>query len=77
VIVRGRVLKSRRTGPTGPVEVRASVQRQPRILARMPKPEVGDRAPDHAVLDAGGREVMLSSFWRERPVVAAFLRHYG
>jgi|GEM_PF-2903623 peroxiredoxin len=43
----------------------------------MPKPEVGDRAPDHAVLDAGGREVMLSSFWRERPVVAAFLRHYG
>jgi len=43
----------------------------------VPKPEVGDLAPDHAVLDSSGREVLLSSFWRERPVVAAFLRHYG
>ncbi len=39
--------------------------------------EVGQRAPDPSVLDAGGREVPLSTFWRERPVVLAFLRHFG
>jgi len=39
--------------------------------------EVGQRAPDPVVLDGSGREVPLSTFWRERPVVLAFLRHFG
>jgi peroxiredoxin len=47
------------------------------MLGRMPKPAVGDPAPDVTALDATGREVTLSSFWRERPIVAVFLRHYG
>ena len=39
--------------------------------------EVGHPAPDPAVLDGSGRTVPLSAFWRERPVVLAFLRHFG
>jgi len=39
--------------------------------------EVGERAPDPHVLDGTGRRVPLSTFWRERPVVLAFLRHFG
>ena len=39
--------------------------------------EVGERAPDPQVLEGSGREVPLSTFWRERPVVLAFLRHFG
>jgi hypothetical protein len=40
-------------------------------------PQVGDRAPAPAVLDAKGAEVLLTSFWHERPAVLAFLRHFG
>ena len=40
-------------------------------------PDLGDAAPDVAVLDARGREIELSALWRERPTVLAFLRHYG
>lgn len=29
------------------------------------------------VLDVDGRPVRLGSTWRERPVVLAFIRHYG
>jgi peroxiredoxin len=39
--------------------------------------QVGEPAPDVTVLDDGGREVPLSSFWRVRPAVLAFLRHFG
>ena len=39
--------------------------------------EVGQRAPDPTVLDGDGRDVSLSMFWRERPAVLAFLRHFG
>jgi hypothetical protein len=39
--------------------------------------EVGDHAPEVTVLDGEGREVRLSSFWRDRPAVLAFLRHFG
>jgi peroxiredoxin len=39
--------------------------------------EVGDRAPDVEVMDDQGRTVRLSSLWADRPVVLAFLRHYG
>ena len=39
--------------------------------------KVGERAPDPHVQDGSGREVPLSTFWRERPLVLAFLRHFG
>jgi peroxiredoxin len=39
--------------------------------------KVGEKAPDPAVLDAGGEEVRLSGFWHERPAILAFLRHFG
>ena len=38
------------------------------------------RADDLAqmtVLDADGKSVVLGSLWRDRPVVLAFLRHFG
>ena len=41
------------------------------------KIEIGDNAPDPLVLDASGSEIALSSFWRERPAILAFLRHFG
>ena len=40
-------------------------------------PQPGDPAPDVPLLDAHGAEVRLSSFWRDQPVVAAFLRYFG
>jgi hypothetical protein len=40
-------------------------------------PQVGDAAPDVIVTEPSGREVGLSSFWRERPAVLVFLRHFG
>jgi peroxiredoxin len=40
-------------------------------------PGVGDPAPDVVLRDATGGEITLSSFWRDRPVVAVFLRHWG
>jgi len=42
-----------------------------------PAPQVGGKAPDPLVLDAAGEEVRLSGFWRERPAILAFLRHFG
>lgn len=39
--------------------------------------KLGEPAPDVPVLDQEGREVRLSSFWRDRPAVLAFLRHFG
>jgi hypothetical protein len=43
----------------------------------MPKPEVGDLAPDATVIDTRSNPVALSTFWRDRPALAVFLRHYG
>ncbi|HEX2032004.1 MAG TPA: hypothetical protein VHL78_11485 [Actinomycetota bacterium] len=45
----------------------------------MPKTnvQVGDPAPDATVLDPDDHELRLSSFWRDRPAVLAFLRHFG
>ena len=39
--------------------------------------QVGDEAPDFELADADGRVVHLSSFWREKPAVILFWRHYG
>jgi peroxiredoxin len=39
--------------------------------------EVGQAAPDFAFARAGGGVVHLSHFWRERPTIVLFLRHFG
>jgi hypothetical protein len=39
--------------------------------------QTGGAAPDAMVLDGSGREIRLSRYWRERPAVLAFLRHFG
>lgn len=40
-------------------------------------PQPGEAAPDPLVLDVHGNRVALSSYWRDRPAVLAFLRHFG
>ena len=39
--------------------------------------QVGDKAPDLELADSDGRMVQLSSFWREKPALILFWRHYG
>jgi len=36
-----------------------------------------DVAPDALFHDTAGRPVRLSDFWRARPTVFLFLRHFG
>jgi peroxiredoxin len=43
----------------------------------MAKIEKGDAAPDVTLRDATGTLQRLSELWRERPLVLAFLRHFG
>ena len=43
----------------------------------MTKIEKGDPAPDLTLQDATGTAQRLSEAWRERPLVLAFLRHFG
>jgi hypothetical protein len=38
---------------------------------------VPQRLADAKVLDEEGREVRPGDFWAEKPVVLAFLRHFG
>ena len=38
---------------------------------------VGGRAADVELRDEQGMEVRLSRLWQERPVVLAFVRHFG
>lgn len=37
----------------------------------------GDAAPDIILPDQDGRERALADFWRERPTLLVFLRHFG
>lgn len=43
----------------------------------MNAPAVGDPAPDATLVDLGGAEVPLSSYWSDRPAVVVFLRYFG
>jgi hypothetical protein len=43
----------------------------------MAEPTPGTLAPDATFRDAAGRPVHLSDFWRARPTVFLFLRHFG
>jgi hypothetical protein len=38
---------------------------------------VGTPAPDAVFAQDGGRIVRLSDFWRVRPTILVFLRHFG
>jgi peroxiredoxin len=38
---------------------------------------VGQQAPDFDAMTTSGREVKLSGYWHDKPVVAVFLRHFG
>lgn len=46
-------------------------------MAKKHKLTPGEQAPDGTAADADGREVSLSSFWAEGPVLLTFLRHFG
>jgi peroxiredoxin len=39
--------------------------------------EVGDPAPDLTLEDGSGHEQQLGKLWAVRPLLLAFLRHYG
>ncbi|MHB8575267.1 MAG: hypothetical protein ACYDCQ_08025 [Dehalococcoidia bacterium] len=39
--------------------------------------KVGDEAPDVGVTGGDGTPIQLSELWRDRPLLLAFLRHYG
>ncbi len=43
----------------------------------MSGPNIGDPAPNVAVFDTEGKTVYLADYWRDQPVVLAFLRHFG
>ena len=38
---------------------------------------VGEAAPDYALLDDAGNPVSLSELWANGPTVLTFLRHFG
>lgn len=38
---------------------------------------LGHTAPDTALTDSAGRARRLSDFWRDRPTILLFLRHFG
>ena len=39
--------------------------------------KMGDIAPNIQVVNADGETIELSSLWSDKPVVLAFLRHFG
>jgi len=39
--------------------------------------KTGDLAPSIPVMDAEGNNIQLSALWTDKPVVLAFLRHFG
>jgi peroxiredoxin len=41
------------------------------------KLKTGDFAPNLKVVNADGATIELSALWSDRPVVLAFLRHFG
>ncbi|MEX2458322.1 MAG: hypothetical protein WD770_05000 [Actinomycetota bacterium] len=43
----------------------------------MTAPEVGSPAPDPVLVEGDGSEVQLSRFWKDRPALVVFLRHWG
>jgi peroxiredoxin len=43
----------------------------------VPRPQVGDPAPDVSLLDLDGVRIRLSRCWGDRPAVLVFLRYFG
>jgi peroxiredoxin len=44
---------------------------------RSQKVKAGDFAPNVQVVNVDGETIELSSLWADKPVVLAFLRHFG
>ena len=40
-------------------------------------PRVSPELAGSVVLDAAGQAIRLDTFWRERPALLIFLRHFG
>ncbi len=46
-------------------------------MSKLAHLKYNDPAPDVEVLDAQGAPVRIASFWKDRPLVLAFTRHFG
>lgn len=46
-------------------------------MAETKKLTVGDKAPSGVALDDDGREIELSGYWVDGPVLLTYLRHFG
>jgi peroxiredoxin len=46
-------------------------------MAKLQHLKFNDAAPDHELLDTEGRQVRLSSLWKNQVLVLAFTRHFG
>ncbi len=46
-------------------------------MSKQRKLQSGDVAPNLNVVNADGETIELSSLWTDKPVVLAFLRHFG
>ena len=62
----------------GEEEWKAGWKRGPQRLrwTELP-PQVGDQAKDFTLLDSSGESVKLSAYWRDKPALIIFWRHYG
>ena len=46
-------------------------------MNRITAPHVGEPAPDATFVSAAGNPIRLADFWRVRPTIFLFLRHFG
>lgn len=62
----------------GEAEWKAGWKRGPQRLrwTELP-PQFGDQAKDFTLLDSSGESVKLSAYWRDKPTLIIFWRHYG
>ncbi len=46
-------------------------------MARLDHLNFNDPAPDAELMNVDGEKVRLSSFWKLKPLLLAFTRHFG
>ena len=46
-------------------------------MSKQRRLQSGDFAPNIPVVNADGATIELSALWEDKPVVLAFLRHFG
>lgn len=39
--------------------------------------KAGEAAPEATLVDESGKAITLASFWKEKPTLVVFLRHFG